>query len=219
MPAYLLGLFGGFPIGAYAAVSVLDASLCDDAAAHRSAILSNNASVAFLLSTATLFQSRSAPVILLVSQTAATLFVSLFGKKTKTEAPALPPLALSYTTLAADAISKAALAMLSLSAFAVFFAVLAKALTLAGLPAFFLLLLEPVSAVGFAASLLSTLGLPLSLSLAAFSLGFSGFSVILQTQALFQGKLPLKPQLFFRAAIGLLSFGLAFLLSTLCFGG
>lgn len=219
LPAYSLGLFCGFPIGAYAAASLCEAGFCRESDAHRSASLANNASAAFLFgAAAALFQSQTAGVILFVSQSAATLLVSVCYQSDPVpkDTPVLTPKP-SYLSLAADAINRAGLAMLSLSAFSVFFSVIAKALLLAGLPAWLALLLEPTAALGYAASLVPAIGLSLSLSLAALSLGFSGFSVIMQAQALFKGKLPLKQQLLCRTAIGVLSFLLTFLLS-ICFG-
>ncbi len=215
LPAFCLGLFCGFPIGAYAAASLYEAELCDASSAHRSASLSNNASAAFLFGTAaSLFENQNAAAILFVSQTVATLLVSFFSKK-QTEPPAVTlPTPPSYLTLAADAVSKAGLAMLSLSAFVVFFAVLTKTLLLAGIPEWVTLLLEPTSAVRYSASLAPNTGLPLSLSLASIALGWSGFSVIMQTQALFKGKLPLGKQILYRAAIGTLSFVITFLLAS-----
>lgn len=109
--------------------------------------------------------------------------------------------------------------MLSLSAFVVFFSVLTKALLIVGVPTWITLLLEPTSAIRFAASLTPQIGLSLSLSLAAFALGWSGFSVIMQTQALFKGKLPLSWHIICRAAIGSASFAIAFLLSSILLCG
>ena len=215
LPAYCLGLFCGFPIGAYAAASLYEAGLCNASSAHRSASLANNASAAFLFgAAASLFENQNAAAILFLSQTSATLLVSLFSKKQANE-PAVtftePP---SYLALAADAVSKAGIAMLSLSAFVVFFAILTKALLLAGLPTWITLVLEPTSAVRYAAGLVPSIGLPLSLSLASLALGWSGLSVIMQTQALFKGDLPLGKQIFCRGAIGVLSFGITFLLAS-----
>ena len=210
LPAYLLGLFCGFPIGAYAAASLLEAGLCEETAAHRSASLSNNASAAFLFGTATLFPHPHAAIILLASQTAATLFISLLSKKQPipfTQTLNEPP---TYLSLLADAIGKAGSAMLSLSAFVVFFAVVTKALLLVGLPPCITLILEPTSAVRYAAGLSQTIGTPLSLAFASFALGFSGLSVIMQTQAIFHGKLPLKKQILTRLAIALVSFAITF---------
>ena len=209
LPAYLLGLFCGFPIGAYAASSLYEAGLCQEKDAHRSACLSNNASAAFLFGTAALFPHPHAAIILLASQTAATLFISFFSTNHTERSLRLPKETPSYLSLAADAVSKAGAAMLSLSAFVTFFSVFSKALLLAGCPTWITLFLEPTSAVRYAASLANTLGAPLSLSLASFSLSWSGLSVIMQTQALFGGKLPLKKHILTRFAIALLAFGTA----------
>jgi len=218
LPAYCLGLFCGFPIGAYAAASLWEAVLCDGRYAQRSASLANNASAAFLFGTAaSLFGNSRAAVILFVSQTTATLLVSvLSNKNSHVEQPTVmlseSP---SYLSLAADAVSKAGLAMLSLSAFVVFFAVLTKALLFAGVPEWVTLFLEPTSAVRYAANLAPQIGLPLSLSFASLALGWSGLSVILQAQALFKGTLPLSLQIPCRAAIALVSFTITFLFSFL----
>lgn len=216
LPAYLLGLFCGFPIGAYAASSLYEADLCEKNAAYRSASLSNNASAAFLFSTAaSLFSNRQAAFVLLFSQSAATILVSLFSRQKSTSFKEPLPKKTSYLSLAADTISKSGIALLSLSAFVVFFAVLTKALLLVGLPSCITLILEPISAVRYAASLIEVIGQPASLSLAAFALGFSGISVIMQAQALFHGKLPLRKQILTRLAIALLSCTLAFLTASL----
>lgn len=217
LPAYCLGLFCGFPMGAYAAASLYEAALCDESSAHRSASLANNASAAFLFGTAaSLFENTHAAAILFASQTAATLLVSFFSRQKSPREKPPSPLSepQSYLTLATDATIQSGLAMLSLSAFVVFFAVLTKALMLTGVPEWVTLLLEPTSAVRYTASLVPKCGLPLSLSLASFALGWSGFSVIMQTQALFKGKLPLAKQILYRVAIAVLSFVITFLLAS-----
>lgn len=105
--------------------------------------------------------------------------------------------------------------MLTLSAFVVFFEVVKKALLLCGIPDFVVLFLEPTSATRYAASLTSTTGYPLALALASAALGWSGLSVICQTQALFSGTLPLAMQIKTRAAIALFSFVIAYALACL----
>lgn len=215
LPAYLVGLFCGFPLGAYAASSLYEAGLCEEKDAHRSAALANNASAAFVFGAASLFQASNAGIVLFVSQTLATLLVSICIKgKQKGTPTAFSTTSPSYLALISDAIVKTALAMLTLAAFVVFFSVLAQALLLVGLPKAILLLLEPTSAVRYAASLAENIGQTLALSLASLALGFSGCSIILQTQALFQGTLSLSQHLFCRIAISLVSFAITFLLAS-----
>ena len=230
LPAFAVGLFCGFPMGAFAAASLLESGGIGKEEAYRTASVANNASAAFLLiSAGALFGSPLCGRILFISQTAASLTVALFwARRAKKNSPpqnkTLTPkerAPLPLMPLAADAIVKAGTAMLSVTAFVVFFSVIAEAVSqipaLLPLTPLILSFLEATSAVKMAAGLVGSLGLPLALSLAAFAVGFSGLSVLMQSQACFDGKLPLTPLVTCRAAIAALSALFALLLS-LAFG-
>lgn len=242
LPALVAGLFCGFPLGALTASSLLEEGKLDEKSAWRLAAFCNNAGAGFLLGSASsLFRSAGenpyqrgplqAGLLLLLAQTAASLTVGLvLGRRAKKEktaaghtaAPALatvpanpPPL----LPLLSDCIVKGGTAMLSVTSFVVFFAVLLEALSLFPLLTpvlpYLAVFLEVSAGLRMAAG---SLPLTPALLLSAFGVGWSGLSVFLQAEALFKGKLPLLYLAAVRLAIALLSVLFALLLLPLFIG-
>lgn len=203
-----IGLFSGFPMGAYAARRLYERGGITKKNAEHLAAFANNASFAFLYFTvSSLFLSKKAGLLLFFSQTAASLLVGILLKPrdndTMQARPSLPmpPLA----TILSEAIVSASHAMLTLAGYLTLFGALAKALNLAHLPAplytLLIILTEPTAAMRHLATLPPDTALPL----AAFALGFSGASILLQSLTVFKGELPLKTLLSHRTLIGLFS--------------
>ncbi len=208
LPALLIGLFTGFPMGAYAAKNGFDEGILSEKEAHHLAAYANNASLGFLLFTVgALFSDQRVGLWLFLSGTLSSFFVGiLFAVREKPSTrvqntPPPPP----FFSLFCDAVVSASQAMLVLSGYLTLFGVLAKALTMTPLPralvTALLLVLEPTAAITHLATLPREIALPLS----AFALGFSGFSIIAQSVTVWQNRLPLLPLVAKRTLIGLLS--------------
>ncbi len=226
LAAIASGLVCGFPMGAFAASSLAKENLVPQEEACRVAAFANNASPPFLLAVSgVLFGNVRYGILLYAACTLASLSVGILrgciakrrdeavcrAANTIAPSPERPPL----LPLLADCIVKAGEAMLTITAFVAFFSLVAKAASLifpsACLTPFFSLFLEASSALRYAASLSASLGYRLSLTLSAFAVGWSGLSVIMQSEALFGGKLPLPSLLLTRLAIAALSALLTFL--------
>ena len=207
LPSLLIGLFSGFPMGAYAAKRLLDEGALTQKEAEHLASFSNNVSFAFLYFTVgELLKSQRAGLLLFVSGTLSSLIVGavLSPKNIKTIQKSTPKSDISIVAVISSAITSAVNAMLVLCGYLTLFGTLAKGLTLFSLPTkvytALLLFLEPSAAVRHLATLEGS-----TLPLFAFALGFSGFSILLQSLALWQGKLSFSRLFFTRLLIGSLS--------------
>ena len=207
-PSLLIGLLSGFPMGAYAAKSLVDHGMLDEKQAIHLACFANNASLGFLVFTVgELFHAPRVGWLLFLSGTLASLIIGiLFAPKPSQDTLALtrePPKA--FFTLFCESITSATNAMLTLAGYLTLFGTLAEAIVMTHLPApfitAFLLLLEPTAAVRHLATLPQEIALPL----AAFALGFSGLSILMQSMTVWQNRLPLSRLVAMRAMIGLLS--------------
>lgn len=209
-------------MGAFSAAALWEKRKIEKEEAIRLAAFGGNAGAAFLFgTTSALFECPNAGALLFAAQTASSLLVGLFlasrQKKKGALNPSHPFVAekVPLLPLAADCVVKSGLAMLSVTAFVVFFAVITAALgeiaVLAPLLPFFSAFLETSTAVKSASALVGAYGLRPMLTLAAFSVGFTGLSVFLQAESLFHGELPLSYLVKVRLAIALLSAAITFL--------
>jgi len=204
--AILLGIFSGYPMGAIAAKGLYDrGTLSEKEAAYLSACF-NNASLAFLLFTVSpLFEGKG--LLIFLSETLASLVAALLFKPRQTGTHTLALTENEMPTLATvtSAVTNAAHAMLTLTAFVTLFSILSGVLSiikpLAALYPYLILLLEPTAAIRMLASSSSAASLPM----AAFALGFSGISVLMQTVSVWEGKLPFVKTAVIRLVIGTLS--------------
>lgn len=223
LPSLAIGLFSGFPMGAYAAHRLWREGVLDKKSAEHLAAFSNNASLAFLYFTVgNLFGSRRAGLLLFFSGTLASLAV---GALLAPKPEKIPSLSLSSNTEIADtppffsliteSIVSATNAMLTLCGYLTLFGTLAKALSMLALPqglyTSLLLLLEPTAAVRH----LATLPQEKALVLTAFTLGFSGFSILLQSLSVWKGELSPWRLVAVRLLIGALSSLLTLFFSSL----
>ena len=206
--ALAIGLFSGFPMGAYAAKRLWDRGVLPQKTAEHLAAFANNASFGFLYFTVgALLGDTKWGVLLFLSGTLASLFVGILFMPNENARPDTPSLSEppSLFTLISDAIVSAANAMLTLCGYLALFGALAKALSLIALPPSLftaaILFFEPTAAVRH----LATLDLTAALPLIAFALGFSGFSILLQSLSVWQGQLRFLRVCLLRLTIGLLS--------------
>ncbi len=208
LPALAIGLFSGFPMGAYASKRLHDRGILTYATAEHLAAFANNASFAFLyFNVGSLIGDRRASLWLFFSETLSSLIVgALFMPKETNTTPA--PLAFetpSFFSLVSESIVSATNAMLVLCGYLTFFGTLAKALSMLSLPSSlytaFILLLEPTAAVRHLATLPQRIAFPLI----AFALGFSGFSILLQSMSVWKNRLSFVRLFSLRLLIGLVS--------------
>lgn len=196
--ALLLGLVGGYPVGAETVRQLWESGQCSREEAQRLLGFCNNCGPAFLLGAAGggVFGSPAAGLLLLLGHLlgACTVGVLLrcFTHPGSAAAPS-PPL-FRHTTLAqsfTEAVQRALRSTLLVSAYVVLFSTLMGLLSSAGFPAF--------GAAGgpFPAGLVEMTngisrlhpenGLTAALLSAAFLMAFGGFSVLSQTLAVLEG--------------------------------
>lgn len=189
--AILLGALGGFPIGAVCARELYSKGDVTKAEAERLIAFTNNASPAFCIGAVgtALFSDTSFGVRLYIAQISAAIIIGILGRK-KTCVSTIPDLVPSRASISesvTSAISGAAVSMLKICAFTVFFAVVGDALcavlhhyfgsTAAALGA---LLCE----LTLGARMCSVLDSGISRVLCALAIGWSGISVHLQVASI-----------------------------------
>lgn len=215
--ALLLGLIGGYPIGAQTAAGLYREGLLTEGEAERLLRFCNNSNPVFLISVlgVGVFGSVRTGVWLWLIHVASALLTGLFfrggGKRSagRRVSRAVPCRAVSLSTAFVGAIRDAAGGMLSVCAFVVFFYVLAKPLAAAG-PILGPALVGAVELFSLTPLLPAT---PFGFLLAAGCAGWGGLSVLCQTAAALEGSsLPLRPCLLGKLLQAALSVLLAALL-------
>lgn len=214
--ALVLGLVGGYPIGAQTAANLYQAGLLTRLEAQRLLTFCNNSNPVFLISVlgAGIFGSTRVGVWLWLIHVASALMTGLlFRGKHANEGPRHTPqpiIAVSFSSAFVSAVRGAATGMLSVCAFVTLFYVLAAPLTALSPPVGSLLVgaLELFS--------LTPLLTPdrFSFILAAGCAGWGGLSVLCQTAAVLEGSgLSLRPCILGKLIQGILSALLATALS------
>lgn len=140
--AFILGLISGFPVGAKTAISLYKNNLCTKAEAERILSFSNNAGPAFILGTVGIgiWNSSFVGWTLWLTQIAASIAVgAIFGRiwKRKDEAeiatnPTRRSLVVEFLPSLTDAVKNAAINLIYISSFIVFFAIIIRLLTVSG---------------------------------------------------------------------------------------
>jgi sporulation integral membrane protein YlbJ len=203
--AFALGIIGGYPVGAKTAISLYQKKLCTKEEAERLLGFCNNSGPAFILGVvgAGVFSSSRIGILLYLVHILASVCVGFLfrfsrsagrqsGKPRPVTQLEVPHLSLVFT----DAVKNAFFSTLNICAFVVFFTVLIKLLVLSGAFPFLTALIgELLSPIGFTqawAERLLTGIIELTcgvwtltgsgamvgkLSMAAFMLGWAGFSV------------------------------------------
>lgn len=242
--AFLLGIVGGYPVGARTAISLYEKRQCTKAEAERLLSFCNNSGPAFILGVvgAGIFSSSSAGLWLYGAHVLASILVGLifrfYGDSSTGPASSLPPFASPqpFSEAFTGAIKNAFSSTLNICAFVIFFTVVIRLLFLTGvityLSGFFAWLLKDFGVSNMAVeSILSGLiemtsgvwslrdmasSLGSRLCMAAFILGWAGLSVHCQVLS-FIGSSGLSTKTYFFGKLlhGAISAGLIYLLSIL----
>jgi sporulation integral membrane protein YlbJ len=206
-PAFVLGLIGGYPVGAQTAISLYQQGLCSKTETERLLSFCNNSGPAFILGAvgAMVFGATWAGVLLYAAHVLASVLVGVIFRGYRGKpgpAPKAPPSPVTilprppFMQAFTAAVRESFGAVLNVCAFVIFFSVGIRLLTLSGiLPGLAQLLATLASPMGldasFAESLLQgvfevtagvrglprALGLSAKLSAAAWMLGWAGVSV------------------------------------------
>lgn len=217
--ALLLGLVGGYPVGARSVGELYRQGICTRQQCQRLLLLCNNSGPAFIIGVAGLgcFGSLRAGLWLYVIHVLSALcLAALLPRQTEEMTPALPRTAPTPLTAFLQAVQSAMETTLRLCAFVIFFLVLLRLLTnLTGL--------RHPGLLGLVELTQGILGLensPAGFCWAAGLLGWGGLSVHCQTAAVLNGTpLRMGPYLLAKALQGLLSVALAWPLGLLLWRG
>lgn len=203
--AFLLGIVGGYPVGARTAISLYQAGQCSKTEAERMLSFCNNSGPAFILGVvgAGIFSSSQAGLLLYGTHVLASILVGLCFRFYGTSGTTVPAArstlrdSRSYAAIFTDCVKSAFTATLNICAFVIFFTVLIRlAFLIRLIPALAAILSHLLSGAGVdsstAESLLTGLiemtsgvwslrsmagSLGKHLSMAAFILGWAGLSV------------------------------------------
>lgn len=156
--AFILGLISGFPVGAKTAISLYQNGLCSKAEAERILSFSNNAGPAFVLGTVGIGIWNSSYVgwLLWGTQVLSSIIVGfIFGriwkKKEKsqiTEIKTKKSRVVRFIPSLTEAVKSAAMNLIYISSFIVFFAIIIKLLTVSGIIPSLANLLEDLIPIG-----------------------------------------------------------------------
>ena len=242
--AFLLGIIGGYPVGARTAISLYESGQCSRDEAERLMSFCNNSGPAFILGVvgAGIFSSSKAGLWLYGAHVAASVLVGIlfrfYGKGTVTQSRPLQAAASdrSLTVIFIDAVKGAFSATLNICAFVIFFTVVIRLLFLTGVITHLAMLLSTLlGSLGLrqdmAESLLSgaiemtsgvwslrdmAASLGSRMCMAAFILGWAGLSVHCQVLSFIgQSGLCTRTYFFGKLLHGFLSAGLIWILSGL----
>ena len=242
--AFLLGIIGGYPVGARTAISLYESGQCSRDEAERLMSFCNNSGPAFILGVvgAGIFSSSKAGLWLYGAHVAASVLVGIlfrfYGNGTVTQSLPLQAAASdrSLTVIFIDAVKGAFSATLNICAFVIFFTVVIRLLFLTGVITHLAMLLSTLlGSLGLrqdmAESLLSgaiemtsgvwslrdmAASLGSRMCMAAFILGWAGLSVHCQVLSFIgQSGLCTRTYFFGKLLHGFLSAGLIWILSGL----
>ena len=218
--AFILGLTGGYPLGAAVVGDLRRKKLVSRAEAERLLAFCNNSGPAFILGAAGgVFHSPAAGLLLYFTHVLGAVCAGLLmrtGAPADAEAPPVTAAPVPFGTAFPAAASRALSSTLAVCGYVVFFSALLGMLPLPdGMPSPIRALLTGVVELGSGiAALAGTAPTPEALACAAFLLGFGGLSVHAQTLSAVEGTdIKCVRHLVGRTLCGLISAGLAFGLS------
>lgn len=214
----ILGTLCGFPVGAKTAISMYDRGAVSREEAARLMMYCNNPSSAFIISAVgvSLFGSRRFGVALYFITLLTALLIAIFARLISGDISTPTPVSqkddrhLSVTSFT-SAVSSAALGMLTVCAYVVFFSTLIGALGCLlsslslphGVNALIYAIFEISGGVSEASAVASPI---LAMLLAAFAVGWSGFSVHFQILSLADGRnISFRPYFLAKLIQGVLS--------------
>ncbi len=240
--AFLLGIIGGYPVGARTAISLYESGQCSREEAERLMSFCNNSGPAFILGVvgAGIFSSSSAGLWLYGAHVAASILVGIlfrfYGAGTVTSSHALPQ-AMQDRSLAVvfiEAVKGAFSSTLNICAFVIFFTVVIRLLFLTGVITHLAMLLSALlgnlglrqdmaesllsGAIEMTSGVWSLRDMAASLGsrmcMAAFILGWAGLSVHCQVLSFIgQSGLCTRTYFFGKLLHGFLSAGIIWILS------
>lgn len=186
--AFLSGLFGGFPSGAYAVGEAYSGGLCTRKNAERAVALSNNCSVAFVLSSVGVgvLGSVKNGIILLVSEVICTILLSrilrlFFGKTDGGISDVMPSLGNGKAIeKICQSVTDSASGTVSICGFVTVFYVFSGVLSAFFKEASTVAIIRGIFEACSGASEAVTVEFPLNFVICSFIVGFSGLSVIFQ---------------------------------------
>ncbi len=216
--ALLLGLAGGYPVGARTAVNLYEKKLLTTAEAERLLAFCNNSNPVFLISVlgSGLFGSVRTGVWLWLIHVLSALLTGLCVRGTNPKTRQSPPRfsngpqEISFAAAFVKAVQGAAMSMVPICGFIVFFYILASPLSGLEAPAgpFLVGLLELFSLTPLLSA--NRLGFVIASACA----GFGGISILCQTASVLDGSgLRLRPYVCGKILQGIFSFVLAFAVS------
>ena len=240
--AFLLGIIGGYPVGARTAISLYESGQCSREEAERLMSFCNNSGPAFILGVvgAGIFSSSSAGLWLYGAHVAASILVGIlfrfYGAGTVTASHALPKAMQdrSLTVVFIEAVKGAFSSTLNICAFVIFFTVVIRLLFLTGVITHLARLLSALlgnlglrqdmaesllsGAIEMTSGVWSLRDMAASLGsrmcMAAFILGWAGLSVHCQVLSFIgQSGLCTRTYFFGKLLHGFLSAGIIWILS------
>lgn len=212
--AFVMGITGGYPVGAQTAAELYDASLCSKKETERMLSFCNNTGPAFIIGVCGtgIFGSFKVGLLLYFIHILSALIVGLIfrpAKVSRADAHTIllrqkNPVSINFIKSLIDAIKNGFLSCINVSAFVVFFSVVIAILNKTGLIAFLSAMLAPLfMLLGLPRDLCSVMlsgivemtnglnllsamneNISVLLPTSAFLLGFGGFSVHCQTLSL-----------------------------------
>lgn len=184
---FLVGNICGFPIGSRLALQLQDSKYISKEECETLIPISSNPSLAFVVSGvgAGMRSSVSDGIILYFSVLVATILSGIIWRE-KRSASKLHGFYTNKSFSVIDSIKNAAFTSIIISSYIIFFSMVIDLIKSFNILNIFVITLASILEIGNATNLISTAKLPanLSLPLTAFSLGFSGISVYMQTKAL-----------------------------------
>lgn len=214
-PAFILGLLGGYPLGAKVAIGLYESGVCSREDTERMLGFCNNSGPAFIFGAvgAGLFKSSAAGVIIyistILSATTVGTISGLFTKSRKSSLPSPPssshaanPQRRSFSAAFSGSLKSSLAAVLNICSVVVFFAVVDEVLNILGIipciaskfselfgweQGLFACIVKGFIELTSGIIALSSLAVPVSSKLIAASLmsGFGGLSIHCQTMSLY----------------------------------
>lgn len=228
---FLLGMVGGYPVGARTLSQLVQRGECSREEALRLSLFCNNCGPAFFIGAAGVgvFGSKTAGFLLLTANFVSALLLAVFLRIWRGKVPSLSSSSSSSSTVSLltvfpDCVSAAFSSTLSICAYVILFSVLTALVDASGILPFFVETLSSLTPVGSApglwrsflmgllelstgtASLQDVAYAPAALPLAAFLLGWGGFSVHCQSLPFWrEANIPAAPYLAAKFTQGILA--------------
>ena len=232
-PAFILGLIGGYPVGARTAIALYERGTLDKTQTEKLLAFCNNSGPAFILGTvgAGVFRNLKIGAMLYFAHILASITVGILFRNYRAKSPAEPAKKIASARQEsagiAQSFSRAAVSsaqpMINICAFVVLFSVATRMLFLAGIIPFISALfaglagISPGETEGLLTGLLEVASgalslkdaassMPSALAMTAFMLGWAGISVHFQMISFIgQKRLSILPYLVGKLSHGLLS--------------